>query len=457
MTLTATTNRVQYDGDDSTVSFPVTFIFWDLDDPLVVLTDSSGVETTWVRGTQYTMAGGSGATGTLTVVTSPTDYTPATGETLTIKSNLANTQPTSLPAGGPLPSGTVEQQLDQIVRQIQQLAETLGRGLTYPLSDSSSLSAEIPNSTDRASSRLGFDAAGEPIAVTGDITGVATTAFIDTLLDDGDAPTARATLGAAGLTASNTFTKTQIWTKGADITSAATLVLGTDGNYFDVTGNTGPTTAVTVAAGTFFMLQFDSTPTWNHSATLDLPGEANFTFAAGDRVIGFAQTANDVQVLSIIKASGKAVKAEGILQVIQKDIAEQTNTTTTPANDSSIPLISEGDEIVTQAITPRDTSSRIKITLAATMTHSTADASVYALFRGSTCIGAIAVSVGAANAHVPVSMHIVDTPASASELTYSVRWGVGASTGHLNKLQAGTQFGGAVNIANGLILEEIAG
>lgn len=134
MTLTSATNRVQYSGDSSTISFSVSFVFWDLDDPQAVLTDSSGVETTWVRGTQYTMSGGSGSTGTLTVITSPTDYTPATGETLTIKSNLANTQPTSLPSGGSFPSGTVEQQLDQIVRQVQQLAEEVDRSIKLKVS-----------------------------------------------------------------------------------------------------------------------------------------------------------------------------------------------------------------------------------------------------------------------------------------------------------------------------------
>ena len=128
MTLTAATNRVQYDGDDSTASFPITFIIWTVDDPEVILTDSSGVETTWIRGTQYTITLTSPpATATLVVITSPIDYTPATGETLTIKSDLPNTQPTSLPLGGALPSGSVEQMVDQSVRQIQQSAEDIDR------------------------------------------------------------------------------------------------------------------------------------------------------------------------------------------------------------------------------------------------------------------------------------------------------------------------------------------
>lgn len=138
MTLTASTSRLQYDGDDLTTAFPITFIIWDEDDPEVIHTDSSGTETTWVRGTQYTISLSSPpATATLNVATTPTDYTPASGETLTIRSALANTQPTDLPAGGAFPSTSVEQQLDQIVRQVQQLSEEVGRSVKFVKSSSS--------------------------------------------------------------------------------------------------------------------------------------------------------------------------------------------------------------------------------------------------------------------------------------------------------------------------------
>ncbi len=60
----------------------------------------------------------SGAHFTLTVATSPTDHTPASGETLTITSNLDDTQDILLPEGGAFPSSSVEQQLDKIVRLI---------------------------------------------------------------------------------------------------------------------------------------------------------------------------------------------------------------------------------------------------------------------------------------------------------------------------------------------------
>lgn len=105
----------------------------------------------------------------------------------------------------------------------------------------------------------------------------------------------------------NVFTKTQSWSKGGDISSASTLVLGDDGNYFDVTGTTGPITAITVPAGTLFMLQFDSTPVLtHHAANLNLPGGANITAAAGDTLVGFATAVNQVKVLHYQRAVARA-------------------------------------------------------------------------------------------------------------------------------------------------------
>jgi len=44
------------------------------------------------------------------------------------------------------------------------------------------------------------------------------------------------------------------WDKGADIASADPLILGTDGNYFDVTGTTN-FASITVPVNNLFMLQ----------------------------------------------------------------------------------------------------------------------------------------------------------------------------------------------------------
>lgn len=129
MSLSSTTVKVSHDGDGATYQFPVTFIFWADSDIKAIHRSSAGVETTWVLGTQYTLSGGDGATGTLTVITNPTDYTPAAGTKLIIKSARVDTQPTTLPLGGPLPSTSVERALDQVTRLVQQRSEEVDRAV----------------------------------------------------------------------------------------------------------------------------------------------------------------------------------------------------------------------------------------------------------------------------------------------------------------------------------------
>lgn len=93
--------------------------------------------------------------------------------------------------------------------------------------------------------------------------------------------------------------------KGADIASASPLVLGTDGSYFDVTGTTG-FAAITVAAGTFFVLQFDGALTITHGSGITLPGGANITTATGDQAICYATATDTVFVLAYVSAAGMA-------------------------------------------------------------------------------------------------------------------------------------------------------
>ena len=85
--------------------------------------------------------------------------------------------------------------------------------------------------------------------------------------------------------------------KGGDIASATTIVIDTDGSYFDITGSTGPIGTMTVAAGRRFTLQFNSTPTITDGANIDLGG-ADIVAAAGDRGIFFATADNTVQLVS---------------------------------------------------------------------------------------------------------------------------------------------------------------
>ena len=101
----------------------------------------------------------------------------------------------------------------------------------------------------------------------------------------------------------------QTGTKGGDIPSASTLVIDTDGDYFDITGTTG-ITAMTVDAGRRFTLQFDGALTLTHGSSLYLPGATNFTTEANDSLDFIATAANTVRCIGYaLKDGGSPVSS----------------------------------------------------------------------------------------------------------------------------------------------------
>ena len=100
-----------------------------------------------------------------------------------------------------------------------------------------------------------------------------------------------------------------LWKKGSDVASAATLSLG-DGHYFRVTGTTTITDidfTLTSLDGREAVLEFAAGLTLTHSANLVLPGGANITTAAGD-IAGFVQyNADEVHCIWYTRADGTAV------------------------------------------------------------------------------------------------------------------------------------------------------
>jgi len=139
---------------------------------------------------------------------------------------------------------------------------------------------------------------------------MSTTKVTDSMRDVTVVDAAKITTGAVPAAALSNVDLVE-GTKGADIASAGTMVIGTDGGYFDITGTTG-ITAMTVAAGRVFTLQFDGVVTLTHSSTLYLSGAANFTTEANDHLTFISVAANDVrQIGTGLKDGGSPVAAAG--------------------------------------------------------------------------------------------------------------------------------------------------
>ena len=122
--------------------------------------------------------------------------------------------------------------------------------------------------------------------------------------------------------------------KGGDISSASPLVIDTDGNYFDVTGTTN-FSAMTVEEGNFFMLQFDGALTITHGSGIELPGAANLTTAAGDRLMCYATAANTVIVIH-----------EELETTLKAAFTQGTEQATTSGTDVTITGVPSGTKMV---------------------------------------------------------------------------------------------------------------
>ena len=164
MTISSTTRIAgPFVGNGTATVLPFTFkIFAAADLDVVRLTTSTGVETTLVLNSDYsvTLNGdqNSNPGGSITLLAGAL----ATGYTIVITSDIANLQPTDLTNQGGFYPEVITDALDRATIQIQQISDIGERALRIPITDGS-LNMELPTAAERANSFLAFDATGEPI------------------------------------------------------------------------------------------------------------------------------------------------------------------------------------------------------------------------------------------------------------------------------------------------------
>lgn len=121
MTVSIATRTVQYNGDGSTTSFSVPFLWFANADVAVSLYDTStGTTTSWAESTNYTLVGAGLGSGTLTA-----SVAPATGKRLIITRTTPQTQPADLVANDTFQAETYEGALDRLTLMVQELAADL--------------------------------------------------------------------------------------------------------------------------------------------------------------------------------------------------------------------------------------------------------------------------------------------------------------------------------------------
>ena len=125
MTLGTTHASVRYNGDGAIRTFAVTFEFHATTDlEVIVITEATGAESTKALGADYSVTGGDGGTGTVTMNVAPT-----MAERLVIRRVSPDQQPDDLRDGGPLAAESLERRLDVLAARLQELEMDIARAL----------------------------------------------------------------------------------------------------------------------------------------------------------------------------------------------------------------------------------------------------------------------------------------------------------------------------------------
>lgn len=124
---------------------------------------------------------------------------------------------------------------------------------------------------------------------------------------------------------------------------------------------------------------------------------------------------------------------------------------TIPADDT-VPLVTEGTEILSAAITIRNAAGRVRIRTQGQVFASTLAQGTIAVFRGSTCLASKGITVNTTLAH-ELSLEVEDAPGSVGPHTYSVRAGPDSGSMYYNGTTT-RRLGGSSKAT--LVIEEIA-
>jgi hypothetical protein len=187
--------RAFYSGNGTTTAFPTLFRFVLETDIKVAIISAAGAVTLQTLTTDYTVDGGDGEEGTVTMLTAP-----ASGDTLALIRNPTISQTVDLVEGGVLPAETVERQLDKATLSLARMENQISRCMRLADTDTQTDQVlELPLEADRASKFLAFDASGEPVASDGGIDpAIPVSVFAQTILDDTTAAAVLTTLGIPG-------------------------------------------------------------------------------------------------------------------------------------------------------------------------------------------------------------------------------------------------------------------
>jgi hypothetical protein len=220
MSVPSAINRVDYTGNgSSTGPYSFSFPVYATSDLQVYYTELGGSPVLKTINTHYTQTAanipGGIAGGSITLV-----IVPGNLSTISLVRSVPITQQISFTNLDKFDAKTaVEQAYDRAVMAAQQLSEALSRALVAPINESAS-ALTLPTVALRKSSYFGWDASSNPIPLAPPVGTSLVSTFGATLIDDADATTALATLGAPAISSGT-------WTPGVGGTATYTTQAGT--------------------------------------------------------------------------------------------------------------------------------------------------------------------------------------------------------------------------------------
>lgn len=450
MTVANQTNRTSVVGTN-TIGQVVSFSF-----PITATTDlvvktrvtTTGVEAELDETTNYTVAITGDTGGTVTMVTA----VAATSEIHVIRVT-SMTQSLDLEQGGTFNAENIEDALDKNTKLNIERDDAVDRSLRAPDTDSSDLDMELPNSIDRASAYLYFDANGEPTVVSS-VTipedTVTITSYAETLLDDANEATLKATINCeAGV---------DFQAYDAGLLSIAALTTAADKMIYTTALDTYAVTALT-AAGRAIL---DDA---NAAAQLVTLGAVATT---GNETVAGIKTFSSSPIVPTpttdYQASTRKFVVDNsstslIYQVVNTQTGAVNTGTTTIPGDDTIPQKTEGDEYMTLAITPNSATNKLKIEVHFIGAFSATSSVTFtvALFQDDTASALAAVLTPTiAVANNSVGGHFVHymTAGTTSETTFKVRAGAGGAGTVTFNGSAGTRKLGGI-MASSITITEV--
>ena len=308
--------RISYTATSGQTAFTVPFVFFNDADLNVYINDTLKTITT-----DYTVTGGDGSTGSITLTSGATS-----GDIVVITRDVALERTTDFPSSGPFQVASLNTELDTIIAMVADMEDLAERGLRLSDSDTSA-SLVLADKDARKGTVLAFNATTGAVEVGPTIADTETIASIKadiaTLADIEDGTDATDAIQTVAGISSNVTTV-------AGISSDVTTVAGNNANVTTVAGNDANITTVAgISANVTTVAGISSDVTSVAGDATDI-GTVASNIADVNTV-----AANDANITTVAGQTTNMQNITDNLTAVQNAATNATNAATSASNAST--------------------------------------------------------------------------------------------------------------------------